>query len=100
MKPYYETELGKLYHGDCLEIMPQLEPVDLVLTDPPYFLPAKTHCGTREEGSYKRTLADTSILTGYFKNLFNIIDKKVNDTATYYIFCDGQSYFSFYQTSS
>jgi len=35
-KPYYETELGKLYHGDCLTIMPQLEPVDLVLTDPPY----------------------------------------------------------------
>lgn len=36
MKPYYETENGKLYHGDCLEIMPILEPVDLVLTDPPY----------------------------------------------------------------
>ena len=36
MTPYYETELGKLYHGDCLEIMPHLEPVDLVLTDPPY----------------------------------------------------------------
>jgi site-specific DNA-methyltransferase (adenine-specific) len=36
MKPYYETELGKLYHGDCLEIMPHIEPVDLVLTDPPY----------------------------------------------------------------
>ncbi len=36
MKPYYETELGKLYLGDCLEIMPELEPVDLVLTDPPY----------------------------------------------------------------
>ena len=36
MTPYYETELGKLYHGDCLQIMPQLEPVDLVLTDPPY----------------------------------------------------------------
>ena len=36
MKVYYETELGKLYHGDCLEIMPHLGPVDLVLTDPPY----------------------------------------------------------------
>lgn len=35
-KPYYETELGKLYCGDCFEIMPQLGPVDLVLTDPPY----------------------------------------------------------------
>ena len=36
MKPYYESKLGKLYHGDCLQIMPELEPVDLVLTDPPY----------------------------------------------------------------
>lgn len=25
-----------LYHGDCLEVMPRLEPVDLVLADPPY----------------------------------------------------------------
>jgi site-specific DNA-methyltransferase (adenine-specific) len=36
MKPYFETDLGVLYHGDCLEIMPQLEPVDLVLADPPW----------------------------------------------------------------
>jgi len=35
-KPYYENNNGKLYHGDCLDIMPLLEPVDLVLTDPPY----------------------------------------------------------------
>ena len=42
MKPYYETELGKLYCGDCLEILPELEPVDLVLTDPPYG--AKWNC--------------------------------------------------------
>ena len=36
MKPYFETENGKLYHGDCLEIMPQLGPVDFCLTDPQY----------------------------------------------------------------
>ena len=37
MKPYYESEYGKLYFGDCLEIMPSLqEKVELVLTDPPY----------------------------------------------------------------
>ena len=35
-EPYYSTENGVLYHGDCLEILPHLEPVDLVLTDPPY----------------------------------------------------------------
>ena len=33
---YYRTKNGVLYHGDCLEILPHLEPVDLVLTDPPY----------------------------------------------------------------
>ena len=36
LTPYYETELGKLYHGDCLDIMPALPPVDLVVTSPPY----------------------------------------------------------------
>lgn len=36
MKPYYENEHGKLYHGDCLEIMSIIGKVDLVLTDPPY----------------------------------------------------------------
>lgn len=36
MKPYYDHDGIVIYHGDCLEILPQLEPVDLVLTDPPY----------------------------------------------------------------
>ncbi len=38
IKPYYETELGKLYHGDCLEILPEIpkNSIDLCLTDPPY----------------------------------------------------------------
>lgn len=36
MKPYYEDKHCTIYHGDCREILPTLEPVDLVLTDPPY----------------------------------------------------------------
>ncbi len=36
MKPYYQDEFVTIYHGDCREILPSLEPVDLVLTDPPY----------------------------------------------------------------
>ena len=36
MKPYYEEPGITIYHGDCRDILPQLEPVDLVLTDPPY----------------------------------------------------------------
>jgi DNA modification methylase len=36
MKPYYEHAGITIYHGDCREILPTLEKVDLVLTDPPY----------------------------------------------------------------
>jgi len=54
LKPYYETPLGKLYHGDCLEIMPELEQVDLVLTDPTYGLDKKWQGGTWfKRGVYK-----------------------------------------------
>ena len=36
MKPYYSHAGIQIFHGDCREILPSLEPVDLVLTDPPY----------------------------------------------------------------
>lgn len=35
-KPYYQDKFCTVYHGDCLEIMPELEPVDLVVADPLY----------------------------------------------------------------
>ena len=36
MKPYYEQDGITIYHGDCREVLPQLESVELLLTDPPY----------------------------------------------------------------
>jgi len=36
IKPYYQDEQSCIYLGDCRTILPQLEKVDLVLTDPPY----------------------------------------------------------------
>jgi len=36
MKPYYSDKYVQIFHGDCRDILPSLEPVDLVLTDPPY----------------------------------------------------------------
>jgi len=48
IKPYYQDKWVTIYHGDCREVLPQLDvrdyfphlkenKVDLVLTDPPYF---------------------------------------------------------------
>ncbi len=45
IKPYFEAENGRLYCGDCLEILPELEIVDLILTDPPYGIEDKISKG-------------------------------------------------------
>ena len=36
MVPYYQDDAVAIYHADCRDVLPTLEPVDLVLTDPPY----------------------------------------------------------------
>lgn len=36
LTPYYADDAVTLYCGDCLDVLPQLEPVDHVITDPPY----------------------------------------------------------------
>ena len=38
IEPYYNEDGIVIYLADCRDVLPQLEPVDLVLTDPPYGL--------------------------------------------------------------
>lgn len=48
-KPYYQDDAVTIYHADCREILPHLEPVDLVLTDPPYGLNYRAHTPNAKE---------------------------------------------------
>lgn len=34
--PYYDEDGITIYHGDCREILPLLDPVDVCIADPPY----------------------------------------------------------------
>ncbi len=34
MKPYFQDGYATIYHGDCREVLPQLNPVHAVITDP------------------------------------------------------------------
>lgn len=36
MKPYYQDDSCTIYHGDCREIMPELDHPDFIFADPPY----------------------------------------------------------------
>ena len=36
LKPYFQEDGITIYHGDCREVLPDLNKFDLLLTDPPY----------------------------------------------------------------
>ena len=78
--------------GDCLKVMKDWPDncIDTIITDPPYFLPVQHYVGTRAVGLSKRTLGDTSVLSGYFKVVFAELNRISKPTVTWYVFCDGQ----------
>lgn len=63
MKPYYEHKGITIYHGDCLEIIPGLEPADLVLTDPPYGVTQNTWDNIEVTKAAFRLLMPTKLVT-------------------------------------
>lgn len=52
MHPYYDDGTCVIYHGDCREVLPGLDPVDLVITSPPYNLGDMTGGLANLEGGY------------------------------------------------
>jgi site-specific DNA-methyltransferase (adenine-specific) len=38
--PYYSDDAVTIYHADCLDILPQLSGVDIIMADPPYSISA------------------------------------------------------------
>lgn len=56
MTPYYEDESVQLWHGDCLELLPALNLVDVdaVITDPPYNVSARNGRDGTTPGRLKR----------------------------------------------
>ncbi len=97
MKPYYEdTAAGiTIYHGDCREVLPTLDrgSIDLVLTDPPFFMPA-THYQSRVR--WQRAWSDTSVLGAFWATVLDAIIPALRRTGHFLSFCNGESYPVFY----
>lgn len=94
MTPYYEQDGITIYHGDCREVLPALrDRVDLVLTDPPFFMPA-THYQSRVQ--YQRSWADTSILATFWAVVLDAALPLIKRTGHFLTFCNGDSYPVFY----
>lgn len=94
MRPYYEHGGITIYHGDCREVLPELKArVDLVLTDPPFFMPA-THYQSRVQ--YQRAWSDTSILATFWAVTIDLCLPLLKKTGHFIAFCNGDSYPVFY----
>jgi DNA modification methylase len=50
MEPYYDDGTCVIYHGDCLDVIPSITDVGMVLTSPPYNLNGDGTC-RRTNGS-------------------------------------------------
>src|SRR3990167_7117344 len=88
-KPYFQDDAVTLYHGDCMEIVPLLRTVDVILTDPPFYLPAHIFASRKE---WPRTLASLAIMDFYFRNAFGVLVERLKATGAFYTFCDSTSF--------
>ncbi len=50
IQPYYQDEWVTIYNADCRDVLPTLDKVDLVLTDPPYGIQGGTGGTSRQRG--------------------------------------------------
>lgn len=88
---WYEAHGIQVRHGDALEELASLpdKSVDLVLTDPPYFLPAE-HYAMRTR--WARSLSDLSIIEHFLGAVVDQAARILKPTGAFVCFCDGQSY--------
>lgn len=90
-------EINKIYHGDCIKGMQQIESggVDLILTDPPYGISYKTGM-RKDDHKFTHVILNDSnldIIEPYMYECFRIL--KENSAA--YMFCSVKTLDSFMQ---
>lgn len=73
MKPYYEDESVMLFLGDCRDVLPALDIVDHVLTDPPYA--RDVYQRLQSPNAHKRFRDD---MHAYFRALIIVLDMTGN----------------------
>jgi site-specific DNA-methyltransferase (adenine-specific) len=68
MKPYYQDHQVTIYHGNAIDVLPHLETVDLVLTDPPYSSGGQFRSDRNQKTTTKYVSSDSAFRD--FKNNF------------------------------
>jgi site-specific DNA-methyltransferase (cytosine-N4-specific) len=73
--PAYTTRLGVAYHGDSLELLPQLpdSSINLVITSPPFALQREKEYGNRNQDDY----------IGWLEQFARLVHQKLRDDGSF-----------------
>jgi site-specific DNA-methyltransferase (adenine-specific) len=93
MKPYYDEAGITIYHADCRDVLPALSEIDLLVTDPPFFMPV-THYSSRTP--WAKSWGDVAMLGAAFGAVLELSVASLALTANVASFCDGASFAAFY----
>lgn len=92
MKPYYDGHGITIYHGDCREVVANLQDgiADLLLTDPPYSMDYKNKAGQSLRGD------GTRLGIRIFRSALLDLDRLLANDTHVYVFCHWESWPDFY----
>lgn len=83
-----------IIHGDCREVLPLLEPVDLVLTDPPYGI------NTKSDGNGKLSpWADLCNASLFYETIWRELKRLLRDEGCLWSFLNWRSLVTFQKMS-
>lgn len=83
MTPYYSDESVTLYHGDALEVLPEIKSAGCLVLDPPYHMSPNTFRGI-DDGAASAIATPVRLLTETFRHAYRVLP----DGGAAFIFCD------------
>lgn len=97
IEPYYDRDGITIYHGDAMDVLPDIKLGGaVVVTDPPFFLPA--HISTSRR-TWPRTLGNLAVMESYFRAVFDCVAGAIGPDGGFYSFCDSTSYAVFFSVA-
>lgn len=93
LDPLADVE-SHIMRGCCLDLLQRVprDSVDLLVTDPPYYTPAKISQTRARRNEGARSLGNYGILYGFMRQWALATSLVLKPTASVYIFCDSRTY--------
>lgn len=83
MTPYYQDKSITLWHGDALDILPDISHAGCMVLDPPYHMSPNTFRGI-DDGAASSVATPVRLLTETFRHAYRVLP----DGGAAFIFCD------------